>query len=265
MALSSSNTRILLLVVAVGLVAFVIGFGVTALSFTRAGAPAEVVMVPDVREMRLDEARRLTSAAGLELTVGDSFPNPDTPAGAVLAQSPLPGREVSHGAEVRVILSTGQRRPTVPQVEAMPLSLATRALQAAGFDVQVEQAPGEGQVGRVVGVDPAPGTPLALPATVRVFIGAPTHELQMPSLIGMQEASAREAVEAAGLELSEVVYESSVFGEPGGVVAQDPPPGEIIEPGARVRLRVTEHAQDRPGTLGRAQPGALSRAAPTGR
>src|SRR5687768_14030039 len=67
--------------------AFLIGYGLTALSFLRAGAPIDVVTVPDVRERPVDEATRILGRSDLSLEVGDSFPNPTMPAGAVLAQA----------------------------------------------------------------------------------------------------------------------------------------------------------------------------------
>jgi eukaryotic-like serine/threonine-protein kinase len=171
--------------------------------------------------------------------VGDSLPNAEVARGAVLAQSPLPGYEVPPGSSVRVIVSSGRLRPTVPDVEAMPVALATRALQAAGFDVLLDEAPGEGEVGRVVSIEPHAGTAVELPASVRVRVGAALAAIETPAVIGMREASAREAIEAAGLQVREVVYEVSEFGERGGVVAQEPAPGVPITPGSGVLIRVT--------------------------
>jgi eukaryotic-like serine/threonine-protein kinase len=213
------NRTLAMLVVAVGLAAFLIGFAITALAFTGGRAPADVVMVPDVREMQIADARRSMSAAGLGVELGDSFPNP-LPVGTVLAQSPLPGREVSPGIDVRLVLSSGPPRPSVPDVEAMPLALATRALQTAGFDVRVEEAPGEGSVGRVVAMNPAAGTPLQLPATVVLRVGAGAPLSTVPGVIGMLEDDAREALLGAGLSIGGVDYQSSEFGEAGGVVSQ---------------------------------------------
>lgn len=233
-----ATRNIVLMIVGVGAAAFLIGYGITALAYTRGASPSEVRLVPDVRDLTVPEARRLMDRAELTLAVGDSFPNAETPAGAILTQTPLPGQEVSPGVEVRVIVSTGQPRPRVPEVEAMPVALATRSLQAAGFDVLVEEAPGEGTPGRVVGVIPEPGTAVTLPATVRLRVGSGALEMPMPVLIGMDESTARQTVEAAGLTIGEIVYEGGGFGGPGEVVGQEPPPGESVSAGAEVRLRI---------------------------
>lgn len=237
------NRRIVFLVVAVGITAFVIGYGMTALAFTTGAAPADVVMVPDVRVMPVDDAEREMADVGLALAVGDSFPNPDVPAGAILTQSPLPGQEVSPGVEVTVIISTGPRRPLVPDVTEMPLTLAVRALQTAGFDVVVQDTIFQDSLalaepGSVVAIEPAPGTPLRLPASVRVLVGQAATVVAMPSLIGMLEENAREIIEGLGLELTEVLYPEARPNDAPGVIWQEPPPGDSIDVGSTVRLQV---------------------------
>lgn len=233
------NTRAVLLFAGSALAAFVVGYGITVLAFSTARGPADVALVPDVRDLTLDEAERALDDSGLNLEVGDSLPNPNTPEGAVLAQSPLPGEEVSPSTSVRVIVSTGEPELLVPGVESMPVGLATRALEAVGFAVTVEEVEGEGEPGRVIDADPDVGTPLPLLATVHLRVGGPPPLLEVPAVIGMLEGQARETLEDRGLRVSEVLYEASTFGEPGGVVAQEPSPGDSVPAETPVRLRVT--------------------------
>jgi beta-lactam-binding protein with PASTA domain len=126
----------------------------------------------------------------------------------------------------------------VPDVSAMSPQIAVRALQTAGFNVALEDAPGEGEPGTVVGVEPPAGTSVVLPATVRLRIGAAATLVAMPTLIGMLESVARETIAAIGLELVEVLYETSEQAEPGSVVAQEPAPGDSVSVGSPVRMRV---------------------------
>lgn len=223
----------------IALGAFIIGYGVTAFAFISGRAHSDVVTVPDVREMSFTDATRLLTRAGLQGIVSDSFPNPSIEAGAVIAQSPLPGQEVGPGAEVSIIVSSGPQRPEVPDVSTMALALATRALQTAGFQVLVEDAePGDGPRGQIVEVVPAPGTSLALPATVRLRIGVGLGDFAMPFLVGMGEEAARDTLATLDLVLAEVVYESGVDVPPLEVVAQDPVPGDTVSEGSSVRLRL---------------------------
>lgn len=100
----------------------------------------------------------------------------------------------------------------------------------------------EGQPGRVVGTQPAAGTRVPLPATVRVRVGRPRSGVAVPTVIGMLEETARSAIIALGLQVGEVVYDQSEFGEPGSVTSQEPAPGDSVNVGTPVRIHVTARA-----------------------
>src|SRR5690606_28819819 len=123
-------------------------------------------------------------------------PNIDIPQGAILAQSPLPGQEVSAGAEISVIVSTGQPRPSVPNVSGMSVSMAIRSLEAAGFEVVTEDVPGEGVAGDIIGTVPEAGSPLPIPAQVVLRIGASPLFVNMPLVVGLPEDSAVVSLES---------------------------------------------------------------------
>ena len=231
--------EIVILAAFVAIIAFFGGYGLTAIAFGSATAPTDVVLVPDVRELSVTEAARAMTENGLNLIVGDSLPNQAVPAGAILTQAPLPGQEVSPGTEVEVIISTGELRPVVPEVTGMSLSMATRALEAAGFVILIEEAPGEGQPGAVLTVDPPAGTPLSLPDTILVRVGARPPFVLMPNLLGLQEDAARSELEALGLGVADILYENSETVSPYQVIEQVPAPGDSIAPGDPVRLHVT--------------------------
>lgn len=225
------------------LAAFVVGYGATALSFAQ-GTGVDIATVPDARNQTLARVQRLFERADLEFVVADSFPNPSVPAGAILAQSPLPGQEVSPGSVVELFLSTGPRRPAVPDVEGMPLALATRALQTAGFDVTVEEDSGSVPAGRAKLTDPAAGSAVALPATVRLVISTGPSVVEMPAVVGLAEREATRVLEDAGLVVDQRVYDRRFGGSSGDVVDQQPVAGDSVKPGTRVRIVVAPAGLD---------------------
>jgi beta-lactam-binding protein with PASTA domain len=231
--------RAMAAVAIVAVIAFGVGYGLTAMAFASGGAGADVALVPDVRELTLADAERRLSRAGFAMVVSDSFPNVDIPQGAVLAQSPLPGQEVSSGAEVSVIISSGQPRPIIPDVSSMSVSMAIRSLEAAGFTVSMEDAPGEGTPGAIVGTVPEAGTPLPVPASIVLRVGASPDFLNMPLVLGMPEDSAVVSLEAAGLRVTEVRYEADAASPPYRVIFQNPAPGDSVDFQGAVRLRVS--------------------------
>lgn len=233
------DRRAVLRVVGVVLGAFGFGYLVTWLFFFSGAAPSEVVTVPDLRELAVDEARERLERIDLELEIGDSLANPRLPERAVVAQSPLPGEEASRGVSVRVILSTGRPRRVVPDVDSLPADLALRALEAAGFQVEVSEAPAIVPAGSVAEVQPAPGTEVRLPASVRMIVSAGAPRVEVPSLLGLPEVEARAALEGVGLLLGDVEYGFiRLEDEEEVVVEQEPPAGDSIDGGSVVRVRV---------------------------
>lgn len=219
--------------------AFALGYLFTALVFFPSSDRPPVVAVPDLREMDEGAARSAASAVGLELEMGDTLPNPDVPAGRILAQSPLPGQEVAPGSPVRVILSGGAERRAVPVVSAMTVEQATRVLEASGFQVTIEEVEDLRAAGRVVGVEPGPGTELQVPAPVRLRVSSGPPLVEVPDLLGMDEAAAAAALQAVGLELGEIDYRFGGFTVEELVTGQEPVAGDSIEHGSDVRVRMS--------------------------
>lgn len=238
------DRRLVVRVVTIGVAAFLVGYLVTAGLFFRGSNRPDVVAVPDLHDMDAAAAERQLDRAGLELQVGDSLPHPEVRQGDVLAQSPLPGREVAPGTPVRVIVSTGPPRRAVPDVQALTRLPAERLLAASGFRVQVQEVPAPLPAGRVVAVLPAPGTTVQLPAVVTLQVSAGPPLVAVPALFGLREDEAREALESAGLRLGEVEYEFGGSGAQEMVVEQSPFAGDSILMGEAVRLRVITNRTD---------------------
>lgn len=236
-ALTSPNARRVLWVVGVGLGCFLLGYLIVGFIVFRGGNRPAVVTVPALREMPLTAARERLRQIGLEMEVGDSLPNPDVPGGAILAQSPLAGREMPPGSVVRVIVSAGRVRRAVPDVAAMQLTQAERMLTALGFTLAVRDSPAVVPAGRILRSEPAAGTQLAIPSTVRLVVSSGPPLAEVPDVIGIGEAEARARLQGAGFRVAEIVYEFRVD-DPGIVVGQFPLPGDSLHLGRAVQLRV---------------------------
>ncbi|MBW3630717.1 MAG: PASTA domain-containing protein, partial [Gemmatimonadetes bacterium] len=194
-------------VIIVSIPAFIIGYVVTALLFFGGGPRAAVVTVPDLRTLTASRARRTVERGDLVLEVTDSLPNGRIPRGAVVAQTPLPGREVAPETPVRVILSRGPERRVVPAVETYPRKQAERILVATGFRVVVHAVPDARLKGRVVGTLPAAGGTVQMPGTVRLLISAGPPRVAVPPLVGRLRGEAEALLSQAGLRVGTVTAE----------------------------------------------------------
>jgi eukaryotic-like serine/threonine-protein kinase len=221
--------------VAVG--GFILGYAWIALFVFRGTNRPAVVAVPELRELPAAEAERRLRSLGLEMVEGDSLPNPEVAEGAVLAQSPLAGREVPPGSGVRVIVSAGRQRHAIADVSSMSASQARRVLEALGFDVEVVEETDRLAAGRAIGTDPPAGTMIPVQSRVRLTVSSGPPLAAVPDVVGLLEDDARGALESTGFRTGEVEYEFRVS-DLGMVVAQYPLPGDSVRLGTRVELRV---------------------------
>lgn len=231
----ADRSRIAILIAAAGLIS---GYLVaTRLLFPPGAPPPSLQGVPDVADRAFESALTLLADAGLSIARVDSVHHPAVVAGMVIGQSPLPGRTALPGAGVRITLSLGPEIGAVPDVTRLLGGRAARVLEASGFSVEVDTVESEAAAGRVLQIDPAPGTELALPGAVRleVSLGPPT--LPLPDLSGMWIEEAIATLDTLGLVVSGFDIRYSILNVD-RVFAQHPVPDTQVEAGTAVRLTV---------------------------
>lgn len=207
-------------------------------------SPVALREVPDLRGMTNAAALQLLASSGLEASRLDSVSHPEAPRGAVIGQSPLPGRTALWGAGVRLAVSTGPSVRPVPDVTRLPGRRAAAVLAAAGFAVLVDTVESSDPADRVVGIEPPPGEPLAVPSAIRIRVSSGPPTLAMPDLTGMDEGRALAVLDSLGLVAGEVGRRFSLSHQ-GAVFGQAPPPGALVEQGGRVELVVGEPPRPR--------------------
>jgi hypothetical protein len=143
--------------------------------FPPPAVPAIGVQVPDVIGLSAAEAQRAIMEVGLTLDSVTRMPHPRTPQGVVLAQTPVGGQQVRNGGGVGVAVSIGPARALVPDVRGFTADRAAELLGRRGFQVSLRERLSDEPAGEVVGVEPAAGTELQLPAavTLHVSMGPP--------------------------------------------------------------------------------------------
>jgi beta-lactam-binding protein with PASTA domain len=210
-----------------------------AATTTQAAARVEVPRVVGLREPR---AVGVLREAGLQADVARHAAN--RTAGIVLEQEPQDGVRVAEGEDVRLVVSQGPARETVPDLVGAELNDALADLKAAGVDAQVRQVFADKPSGVVVKQEPAPGTKLEEGAVVVLQVSKGSKAVPVPDMVGQQASEATAALREAGFEVNIVTVPSQ---QPSGsVVAQNPPGGTSAETGTTVRLNVAQRGG--PGT-----------------
>jgi beta-lactam-binding protein with PASTA domain len=121
------------------------------------------VLVPDLRGLRVDNARNRLSARGLVLVVSSG-------SGLVVDQRPAPQTRVARGAQVTVTLQAAPSRlVAVPDVRHLTVQRARAVLTAAHLVPDVHGA----RNGRVTAQTPRPGVLVRRGSSVSLTVAAP--------------------------------------------------------------------------------------------
>ena len=198
----------------------------------------ELVEVPGLRGLAVEDVEARLAEVGLLLASVDSLRHPTVDAGRVLGQSPLGGQMALPGSEVRVTVSQGGERSAVPGVLGLRVDRAVTLLEATGFRVEADSVESPQSAGSVVRQNPGAGTRLPLTETVRIQVSLGLPAVELPNFRGMTEEEAVQMIEALGLVVAEV-RSSFRFGRDRGIVVdQTPDAGIRMERGTAVTLVV---------------------------
>ena len=195
------------------------------------------VQVPALAGRTYGEAVDILEELGLEPRRVDVFSQ--RPVGVVASLDPKPGTLVDEGSVVTVRVSKGSQQIPVPDVLEQSEESARAELEAAGFQVEVVEAPSSSTpAGLVSAQSPDPGVEAARGSTVQITISTGPEMVRVPAVEGMSEGEAQDALEAEDFV---VETECVVVVDPGqvGIVQDtDPEANTLVEAGSTVTIKV---------------------------
>lgn len=173
--------------------------GATVVLIPSQGPPP--VPVPDLAGLTLEEARAELARAGLEAEVRRVW-HDRVPEGRVVRQSPTATSTLPEGSAVEVVVSRGHAPVDVPDVIGAPEARATKALEAAGFEVSVITGFSKKvERGHVIAVSPEPGTTQPYGSQVQLTVSLGPERFPAPTLTGLSPARARARAAEFGLKV----------------------------------------------------------------
>jgi serine/threonine-protein kinase len=224
--------------------ALVVTVGLSALTTMRVVLTSQEVVVPSLLGQRMPDAGALAARHRLLLRLEGRRNDGSVPVDRIVAQEPSPGSTLKSQRSIRVWVSLGPRRLTVPAVEG-------ESLRSGRLTLEQAQIP----VGRVVDVyDPLveEGTILqqhplagdtdslaAEGASLLVSRGPQSADYLMPDLIGRAAAQVLDRLRSAGLKVTDVHYRSYPGVAPGVILRQVPPAGHRVSPQLPITLDVS--------------------------
>jgi serine/threonine-protein kinase len=139
---------------------------------------------------------------------------------------------------VRLVVSTGPPRETVPDVVGETEPQAVAALTEAGFKPDVTKVFSEKKAGVVVSQEPKAGSRLDEGSAVTLAVSKGGKPVTVPDVVGTTSSEATSTLQTAGLKVNLVQVPSDEA--PGTVVAQSPAAGKQAQSGGTVRLNVAQ-------------------------
>jgi serine/threonine-protein kinase len=170
----------------------------------------------------------------IQFTAAEQYDNA-VPAGTVIGFDPPAGTDLVRDQVVKVLVSKGHEPVAVPDVTGQSPEQAKANLEALGFTVKRGQDDRSAAVdkGEVMAVSPSPADgPAAYGSEVTITVSAGVPLVTVPDVVGLGEAEAKAALQAAGLTVDATKF----FGNK--VRQQQPAAGEQVEQGVTVKILV---------------------------
>ena len=200
------------------------------------------VRVPSVRNLPQRRALKELERAELKVTA-DTQPSSRVRKGSAIGTSPEEGTEVDRGSRVRLFVSSGPERITVPNVVGLSRESAESRLDREGLAVQVQTQESDRPDDEVIAQSPASGTKLDSGDRVTITVSTgpgeqPIQTVSVPDVEGLPERDALRMLRARGLTGTVRERRTEDEGEDGTVLVQRPGAGARLETGQNVVIVV---------------------------
>jgi serine/threonine-protein kinase len=226
----------------------VLAAGVAALVAFALTRPSHV-SVPDVIGQDVDAATQVLDSKGFDVAI-KAVPGARN---QVIEQNPIPtdrgGGKVEEGSTITLNVGSGPTVVAVPDVTGLTEPEATKRLESAGFQVNVQQQFSKTvKKGLAIETEPAVGTQLSTAQPVSLVISRGANTVSVPSVVGMDDQAALAALQSAGL--SGVLVQRDSTEPEGKVLSQSPGAGKVVARGTQVTIFASTGAITVPDVVG---------------
>ena len=224
------------------LLLFVLSLGGTMLVLNLTNPPE--VAIPNVVGLSKEEAQKEIENVKLKFEIEKEEYNKDVPEGFIISQDPTymeKFNKVKQGSTVKVVVSKGEEKTTVPKVVGMEKDKAVKALEDAKLKVEiVEESSKKVQEGYVISQETSPDTEAFAGDTIKIHVSTGVEKATVPDVIGKSQADAKKTLEAQGFVVAVTTSEDSSK-ENGIVLKQSLDSGKTVEKGSTVTITVNSY------------------------
>ena len=201
----------------------------------------EEVEMLDVVGLDLEEAKTQLNAVGLGTSVS-SAESDEVEENQIISQEFEKGEMVPKYTTVKLVVCSGNASVEVVDVMKKSVEDAQKALEDAGFKVNVEHAFSETvEKDEIISTNPVAGSKVAKDSTVTITVsdGPEVVSVSIPDLRGMTETAAKAKLEGLKLKCGTVSETNSDTVTVGCVVSQSLNPGDSVEEGTSVNITLS--------------------------
>ena len=198
--------------------------------------------VPNIVGYDEATARDILKERGLELTIEEWQFDENIPEGRIISQNPEEGTKVKTDSKVYVIISSGAKMITVPNVVNLSKRNAEIELENKGLKIgQIEYINSDIASGYVVKQEPTAFQDVPEGTEVKLYVSQGPEETStvVGKYTGISESIAVEMIKNDNLEVGNVYREYNGQYNKGIVFKQSPQQGANVEQGRKVDLWIS--------------------------
>ncbi len=171
-----------------------------------------------------------------------------TPHGKVISTKPTFGTLVAANSKVKLLISSGPAKKTVPGVVGEQELTAENNLQNAGFKVATPKTDPTSTKpqGTVISQSPAGGASARAGSTVSIVVSG--GGVNVPDVVGDTVQTAVQKLTAANLTYKITTVPANPGTAPGTVVGESPSAGNTVAPQTQITLSVAQQSSSPPPT-----------------
>ena len=186
------------------------------------------IIVPDVSGMSEDEAQKKLTDAGFKPTSGFQYDD-NVAEGNVISTTPAANSKAAKDTQVKMIVSKGAQKKTVPDVRGKSEADARSEIQAAGLTVGSTSTQHDDSVakGNVISQSVTPGKKVSAGTAVNLVLSSGSDKVSIQNFVGKDEEELLSWASQNGLNASKQKDEYSSNYEEGTIISMSPASGSV--------------------------------------
>ena len=214
---------------------------------------AKEIAIPNLVGKTVDEAKQILKENKLNYVENGTEYSTEYAEGQIISQDPkfVDGRKIKENTDVKVVVSLGTEKTTVPVLKGLTREEAETAAKDAKIKLEIiEEISKTVEAGIIIKQETEAETEVNAGDTVKVYIsiGTGIKQVVVSSVLYKDEAVAKQSLEEAGLVV-EIEYEEDKTRGNGVVLKQSIASGETVDEGSTIVLTINKLAELKTGTI----------------